>query len=117
MVWSVTKDEIRDCLRRADMFAKEGNIPSAVEDYLAFATWAQTAGAHLKAVAVYRQVLDLAPSRRDVRRRLVEGYVALGLVDDARVELERILADAREAGDPIAVDDARSRLADLRPSG
>ncbi len=107
------QDAAREYLRRGDAFAKTGDVAAAIGEYLAFATWAESAGFDLKAVAVHKQVLNLAPERRDIRRRLAEGYIALGLLDDARSELERIANEARFAGDQAAHDDALTRSASI----
>jgi hypothetical protein len=58
----VENDAARECLRRGDAFARAGDIRAAVAEYIAFATWAEGEGFDLKAVAVHKQVLTLAPS-------------------------------------------------------
>lgn len=100
----------RACLRRGDAFAKAGDVHAAVREYLVYATFAERTGLTLKAVAVFRQVVQLAPQRRDVRRRLAEGFIALGLVADARAELERVVKDSAREGDFAARDEALERL-------
>jgi hypothetical protein len=72
---------------------------------------AAEAGFHLKSVAMHKQVLALDPARRDVRRRLAEGYIALGLLDDGRAELACVATEARIAGDEPGNKEALSRSA------
>ena len=102
-------DNPRDWLRNGDTFAKAGNPTAAVSEYVAYATWADAEGFALKAAAVYKQVLVLAPTRRDVRRRLAESFVVLGLVNEAVGDLAVVAAEAKAAGDDHGWAEALAR--------
>jgi len=106
-------DDPRAWLRQGDAAVRAGNIDEAVRAYLAYAAWAEDTGFTLKATAVYRQVLSIAPARRDVRRRLVEAFATLGLLADARDQLDIVATEALEAGDVAAHAEAIARRATL----
>jgi hypothetical protein len=55
----------------------------------------------------------MLPERRDVRRKLVESYVNLGLLDDARNELRRLASEWEAAEDGTAQEEALARLTEL----
>jgi hypothetical protein len=99
-------------LKLGDAQLKLGDVDVAVEHYLA-ATEHLTSP--LQKVAILRQCVQLVPARRDLRPGLADGYVALGLVDDARTELTALLAQCEHAGIADEIEDARRRLAALPP--
>ncbi|NOU30963.1 MAG: hypothetical protein HOO96_23950 [Polyangiaceae bacterium] len=103
--------------RAARAAPNHGDVSCAIEQYLLFCERELAfGGSHvdLRVCAVMTTVLALDPSRRLVRRQLVDRCVALGLFGDAIAELERVSAHAREAGDAAAEQEALDRLDELR---
>ncbi len=74
-------DAARECLTRGDALMKAGAVAAAIDEYLAFAGWAEAAGFTLKAVAVRKRVLRGFASevRRPVVARRHDGDVGLRL--------------------------------------
>ena len=102
--------DVRALLRLADAAAKRGNSARAVALYEQVGDWFETRGFRLKAVAVWMQIVGLCPDRFDVRLRLAEGFAGLGLVKEARGELQRVMKDASAAGNRRLHDQAAMRL-------
>ncbi len=111
-------DHEREHLRRGDAFVKVGDTHSAVKEYLSYCEYLEhhPPAATLKVAAVRKQVLMLLPDRRDVRRSLAENYVQLGLVDEARTELRRLISEWEAAGNQAARAEVLARLEKLSPS-
>jgi hypothetical protein len=109
----------RDLLRRGDAFAKACDVASAVREYLAYCAHVERHGAGgaapsaLRLVAVRKQVVEMMPQRRDVRRTLAENYVQLGLIDEAREELRRLWKEWEVDGNTAARDEVLARLTEL----
>jgi hypothetical protein len=117
---SASDDSVeRELLKRGDYFAARGETARAVEQYLAYCEHIERspdrAASHkqLRFTAVRKQILELLPERRDVRRALVENYVTLGLVDDARRELRRLASEWDAAGDTEERDEVLARLREI----
>lgn len=91
----------RRILADGDRLAKEGDIAGAVEHYILYCEHVEASrsdgASNLRLIAVRRQILEMQPELHEVRRKLVENYVGLGLVEEAREQLERLLAEADEA--------------------
>ena len=114
------ESEERALLKQGDLLAKQGDVAGAAEQYLLYCEHVErrepggsNPSASLSVTAVRRQVLEMFPERRDVRRKLVESYANLGLLDDARNELRRLASEWDSQGDPVARDEVLVRLAEL----
>ena len=112
--------EERALLKLGDLLAKEGDVAGAAEQYLLYCEHVEhreiggsNPSASLSVTAVRRQVLEMLPERRDVRRKLVESYVNLGLLDDARSELRRLASEWESQADSVARDEVLARLVEL----
>lgn len=75
--------DVRTLLKIGDLQARMDNTPAAIATYTRVAEYYAEQGFFLKAIAVYKQVLTLAPDQLAVCRKLAETYVQLGLVSDA----------------------------------
>jgi len=75
--------DLRVRLKVADLHAKLGNVDSAVDsfEYVARAHAAQ--GFMLKAVAVYKRIIQLTPENITILTRLAEAYLQQGRMSDA----------------------------------
>ncbi|MEM7157731.1 MAG: tetratricopeptide repeat protein [Myxococcota bacterium] len=82
--------DIRAWLMWADCLVRCGDRPGAVERYERVATYYVEAKEDNKALAVYRQVLNLAPQRLDVQTKVAALNLRLGHTQDAIALYERI---------------------------
>ncbi len=76
-------EDIRIWLKIGDLYYKKGSIRDAVGTYTRVATHYSDKGFFLKAVAVYKQVLNIDPTYIEAHLKLAELYVQLGLAPDA----------------------------------
>ena len=72
----------RDWIKAGDQHAKQGKAAAAIEAYAAAAQHFVDNGFYLKALAVYKQMLVLDPTRADLRAELRELELRLGIAGD-----------------------------------
>jgi tetratricopeptide (TPR) repeat protein len=78
---------------------RKGDRGSAIETYESVAGHYAQQGFFLKAIAVYKQILKLDPSRLDAQVRLGEMYEQLQLISDAMSVFEDVSNGFMRAGD------------------
>ncbi len=83
-------NDIRTWLKMGDLYTRMGARKEATETYLKVAEYYRNSDFHLKAVAVYKQVLKLDPTLLDVYEMLADAYLSLGLSQDALIQLEQL---------------------------
>jgi tetratricopeptide (TPR) repeat protein len=83
-------NDIRTWLKMGDLYTRMGARKEATETYLRVADHYKKSGFHLKAVAVYKQVLKLDPTLIDVYELLGDAYLSLGLTSEALIQLEQL---------------------------
>jgi len=109
------KDQLdpRSVLREGDAAMKAGDIPRALASYERAGEMYEVLDLRLKALSVWKTMLELASERLDIRLRLGEGYAALGLKEQASAELQVVLAIAMARGELAHAGRARIALATL----
>ncbi|HET6585318.1 MAG TPA: tetratricopeptide repeat protein [Nannocystaceae bacterium] len=90
--------DIRAWLMLADCLVRCGDRPGAVERYLQVAGYYAAQKQPQKALAVYRQVVNLDPRRIDVHQRIAQLNLELGRVQDAVAILEQVGHAQLQAG-------------------
>lgn len=107
-------------LRLADAFLRSGDIEGAIRHYLLYCEHIERLEpdrelllCNTRLSAIRRRILALDPPRRDVRQALARNYIALGLLDEARVELLRVAVEAGTAHDTSAEREALELLEQL----
>ena len=93
------KRDVRSLLKIGDLHVRAGNRGTAIETYEIVAAHYAAQGFFLKAIAVYKQILMLDPSRLDAQERLGEMYEQLQLVSDAMSVFEDASNAFMRAGD------------------
>jgi len=107
--------DVRTLLKKGDLLVRVGEKDQAVETYLAVASTYSQQGFHLKAVAVFKQILKIDDKRIDVNLHLAEEYQNLGIVGDAMSHL-RIVAGHYEQQNMVRESlDILRRIVDLDP--
>lgn len=91
--------DVRTWLKIGDLQDKVGQKKEAVETYSRVAEQYAQQGFFLKAVAVFKQILKLDPTRLDVQLKLAEMYEQLQLVSDALQTYEMVAGAYARAGD------------------
>ena len=93
------KRDVRSLLKIGDLHVRKGDRGSAIETYETVASHYAQQGFFLKAIAVYKQILKLDPSRLEVQVRLGEMYEQLQLISDAMSVFEDVSSGFMRAGD------------------
>lgn len=104
-VLKIDPNDIRTWLKMGDLYTRMGARREATDTYLKVADQYRKGGFHLKAVAVYKQILKLDPLLTDVYELLGDAYLSLGLTSEALIQFEQ-LADiaARQQKQHIVVE-------------
>ncbi|MBN2715164.1 MAG: tetratricopeptide repeat protein [Deltaproteobacteria bacterium] len=108
--------DIRTWLKMGDLYTRMGARSEATDTYLKVAEQYRRSGFHLKAVAVYKQIIKLDPLLTDVYELLGDAYLSLGLTSEALIQFEQ-LADiaARQKKVHVVVDTLR-KILELDPN-
>ena len=108
-------NDVRTWLKIGDLYTRKGSRPEACETYSKVARQYANQGFFLKAVAVYKQILKLDPSRLQVSLSLGEMYEKLQLVSDALSTYEHVASTYARNGDIEAALETLGKMADLDP--
>jgi len=82
--------DTRTRLKLGDLYAKEGKIPEAVEQFVASAEIFAKAEFHLKSIALYKQILVFQPQSITALRRIAQISYQYGLYADAYPYYEKL---------------------------
>jgi tetratricopeptide (TPR) repeat protein len=93
------KRDVRSLLKIGDLHVRKGDRGAAIETYETVAGHYSAQGFFLKAIAVYKQILKLDPSRLDAQVKLGEMYEQLQLISDAMSVFEDVSNGFMRAGD------------------
>ncbi|RME21571.1 MAG: hypothetical protein D6806_14460, partial [Deltaproteobacteria bacterium] len=108
-------NDVRTLLKKGDLLVKVGARAEAIDAYLKVADTYSKQGFHLKAVAVFKQILKIDSSRIDVNLRLAEEYQQLGIVGDAMSHLQVVASHYEQQGMASELMDILRRIAELDP--
>jgi tetratricopeptide (TPR) repeat protein len=109
------KRDVRSLLKIGDLHVRAGNRGTAIETYEIVATHYAAQGFFLKAIAVYKQILKLDPSRLDAQVRLGEMYEQLQLVSDAMSVFEDVSNAFARAGNTEQALVMLGKIVDIDP--
>jgi tetratricopeptide (TPR) repeat protein len=109
------KRDVRSLLKIGDLYVRKGDRGSAIETYQSVADHYAQQGFFLKAIAVYKQILKLDPSRLEAQVHLGEMYEQLQLVSDAMAVFEDVSNGFMRAGDTDEALRMLGKMVDLDP--
>jgi tetratricopeptide (TPR) repeat protein len=98
----------------ADLYVERGFIGEAVINYLEYASRMRKEGNKKKEIEAYRKVIELGPSKVDIRERLVDLYIAEGETGAAIEELEKIEELLIQQGKQAKIPEIEAKLAQLK---
>ena len=107
--------DVRVLLKVGELYQKKGDERLAADAFTRVAETYAEQGFFLKAVAVYKQILKLAPEDVRVNERLAALYQQLGLMSDAMGQLQYIAAAQERAGDTAKLTEVLQRMVELDP--
>lgn len=109
-------NDINTLNRIGDLYARINRIDEAVDFFFQIADRYTAEGFFVKAIAIYKKIIKLDPTRLDVYEKLAELYHRQGLVNEARTQYQ-VLADYyvkhANAASAIAI---YQKMADVEPS-
>ncbi len=108
--------DIRTWLKMGDLYTRMGARREATDTYLKVAEQYRKSGFHLKAVAVYKQILKLDPLLSDVYELLGDAYLSLGLISEALIQFEQLADIAARQNKQHIVAGTLRRILELDPS-
>ncbi|MBI4367246.1 MAG: tetratricopeptide repeat protein [Deltaproteobacteria bacterium] len=103
-------------LRVAELYVRQKQMAEAVRVYQEVAQAYADEGFYLKAVTVYKNILKLNPSLRDVNARLADLYEKMGLATDAVHQYQILISLYEQRGDSKGILDLRRRIVALDPT-
>ncbi len=98
---SIVEDDpsdVRTWLKIGDLYTRQNAISKAIETYGKVADTYVGKGFHLKAVAVYKQMLTIDPSRIETCRALATAYVKLNQTQEALAQFKLIVGACEREG-------------------
>ncbi len=98
----------------ADLYVERGFIGEAVINYLEYASRMRKEGNKKREIEAYRKVIELGPSKVDIRERLVDLYIAEDEVEAAVEELEKIEELLIQQGKQDRLPEIEAKLAQLK---
>jgi tetratricopeptide (TPR) repeat protein len=107
--------DVRTWLKMAEIYARRGANDQACDIYLRTGEIYEEQGFFQKAVAVYKNVIKLAPGLAVGHLRLGDVYRELGLVSDALQHLEIGATALQKAGRTAAALPALRQIVELHP--
>jgi tetratricopeptide (TPR) repeat protein len=107
--------DVRVLLKVGELQQKKGDNAAAAEAFSRAADAYSDQGFFLKSVAVYKQMLKLAPDDVRVNERLAGLYQQLGILSDAMGQMQLIASAAEKAGDEPKLLDVLRRMVELEP--
>jgi len=107
--------DVRILLKIGELHQKKNDDGAAARAFQKVAETYAEQGFFLKAVAVYKQIVKIAPDDVGVNERLAGLYQQLGLMSDAMAQLQ-VMATAHERqGDGARLADVLGRMVELDP--
>jgi tetratricopeptide (TPR) repeat protein len=108
-------NDVRVLLKLGELHQKKGDQRSAAEAFGRAAEAYANQGFFLKAVAVYKQLMKLAPDDVRVNERLAGLYQQLGILSDAMAQLQLVASAAERNGETAKLVETLRRMVDLDP--
>ncbi|MDH4281339.1 MAG: tetratricopeptide repeat protein [Myxococcales bacterium] len=109
------KRDVRSLLKIGDLHVRKGDRGSAIETYESVAGHYAQQGFFLKAIAVFKQILKLDPSRLDAQLRLGGMYEQLQLTSDAMSVYEDVSTAFMRAGDTDQALHTLGKMVEIDP--
>ncbi len=116
---AILKADPRDltaCNSLGDLYARVGKAGEAIDQYLKLGELFRTDGLAVKAIAVYKKVVMLAPTRIDALLACADLYEEQGLSGEAKIQLAAVAEHYGKSGNTGKLVEVYQRLAQLDPT-
>jgi tetratricopeptide (TPR) repeat protein len=108
--------DLTACNSLGDLYARFGRASEAIEQYLKLGELFRADGLAVKAIAVYKKIVKLAPTRIDALLACADLYEEQGLSGEAKIQLAIVAEHYRKKGDTGKLVGVYQRLAQLDPT-
>ena len=108
--------DMRARLKLADIYARAKDLPTAIKTYREVADQYAQDNFHLKAIAVYKTVLKLAPTLVEINDRLGDLYHKVGLDNDAMNQYYIVATYYDNKGMVAEAKEVRKKILNVDPS-
>jgi tetratricopeptide (TPR) repeat protein len=108
--------DVRTWLKIGDLYVKLNQRPQAIDTYARVADQYAGQGFFHKAVAVYKQILNLDQTRLDVKLKLAEMHESMQLTSDAMAAYEQVAAEYGRLGDADKALSTFGKMVHLDPT-
>lgn len=116
---AILKADPRDltaCNSLGDLYARFGRAGEAIEQYLKLGELFRADGLAVKAIAVYKKIVKLAPTRIDALLACADLYEEQGLSGEAKIQLAAVAEHYGKSGNTGKLIEVYQRLAQLDPT-
>ncbi len=103
------------CNNLGDLYARSGRVAEAIEQYLKLGQLYRADGLSVKAIAVYKKIVKLDPTRTEAHLACADLYEEQGLSGEAKLQLATAAEQYARAGNTPKVIEIYQRLARLDP--
>lgn len=107
--------DIRNRQKLAELYSRARMLPEALDAFEAVARHYDASGFYLKAIAVYKQMQRLDPTKGAIYRRLAELNVKQGLIGNALAEYRSLIGLYEKNGSSEEVVQVLRKMKDLEP--
>lgn len=116
---SILKADPRDvtvCNNLGDLFARAGKTADAIDQYLKLGELYRADGLSVKAIAVYKKIAKLDPTRTEAYLACADLYWEQGLVGEAKIQMATVVEHFSRSGETPKLIDAYKRLSQFDPT-
>ena len=86
-ILKVDPNDLAVCNNLGDLYARSGRVPEAIEQYLKLGQLYRADGLSVKAIAVYKKIVKLDPTRTEAHLACADLYEEQGLSGEAKLQL------------------------------
>ena len=115
-ILKVDPNDLTVCNNLGDLYARSGRVPEAIEQYLKLGQLYRADGLSVKAIAVYKKIVKLDPTRTEAHLACADLYEEQGLSGEAKLQLATAVEHYARAGNTLKVIEIYQRLAQLDPT-
>ncbi len=115
-ILKVDPNDLTVCNNLGDLYARSGRVPEAIEQYLKLGQLYRADGLSVKAIAVYKKIVKLDPTRTEAHLACADLYEEQGLSGEAKLQLATAVEHYARAGNTLKVIEVYQHLAQLDPT-
>ncbi|MDX1503205.1 MAG: tetratricopeptide repeat protein, partial [Thermoanaerobaculia bacterium] len=108
-------NDTRTLNRVGDLYLRLGRLDEAVDLFGRAASHFSREGFYVKAIAIYKKVIRVDPTRIEIYEALADLYRQQGLLNEARAQYQVVADYHAQSGDTLAVISIQRKIVELDP--